>query len=57
MFTSLSLENRKNFRKIDSPIDQRVFLVGPNASGKSNWLDVFRFLNDIAKVGGGFKKL
>ncbi|WP_313996137.1 AAA family ATPase [uncultured Paenibacillus sp.] len=57
MFTSLSLENWKNFRKIDSPIDQRVFLVGPNASGKSNWLDVFRFLNDIAKVGGGFKKL
>jgi predicted ATPase len=33
-----------------------VFLVGPNASGKSNLLDVFRFLNDIASVGGGFQE-
>jgi predicted ATPase len=34
----------------------RVFLVGPNASGKSNFLDVFRFLRDIAKPGGGLQK-
>ena len=33
-----------------------MFLVGPNASGKSNLLDVFRFLRDIAKPGGGFQK-
>lgn len=31
-----------------------MFLVGPNASGKSNLLDVFRFLRDLASVGGGF---
>jgi hypothetical protein len=32
-----------------------VFLVGPNASGKSNVLDAFRFLRDIADPqGGGF---
>jgi predicted ATPase len=30
-------------------------MVGPNASGKSNFLDVFRFLRDIAKPGGGFQ--
>jgi predicted ATPase len=36
-------------------LGQRVFLVGPNASGKSNLLDVFRFLQDIADVGGGFQ--
>jgi len=34
---------------------QRVFLTGPNASGKSNLLDVFRFLRDIAKPGGGLQ--
>jgi predicted ATPase len=33
-----------------------MFLVGPNASGKSNLLDVFRFLRDIAKPGGGFER-
>jgi len=33
-----------------------MFLVGPNASGKSNLLDAFRFLRDIAKPGGGLQK-
>jgi len=30
-----------------------MFVIGPNASGKSNLLDVFRFLRDIAKGQGG----
>jgi predicted ATPase len=29
--------------------------VGPNAAGKSNLLDVFRFLRDVCSVGGGFQ--
>jgi predicted ATPase len=33
-----------------------MFIIGPNASGKSNLLDVFRFLRDISKPGGGFQK-
>ena len=28
---------------------RHVFLVEPNASGKSNFLDALRFLRDIAK--------
>jgi len=32
-----------------------MFIVGPNASGKSNFLDVFRFFYDIVKPGGGLK--
>lgn len=32
-----------------------MFLVGPNAAGKSNLIDVFRFLADIVTVGGGFE--
>lgn len=34
-----------------------MFIVGPNASGKSNFLDVFRFLRDVAEPeGGGLQK-
>lgn len=32
-----------------------MILVGPNASGKSNFLDSIRFLHDIVAVGGGFQ--
>jgi predicted ATPase len=32
-----------------------MFLAGPNASGKSNLLDVFRFFRDIVKAGGGLQ--
>ena len=50
------LKNWKNFKDVDIPVTERVFVVGPNASGKSNFLDVFRFLRDIAKPGGGLQK-
>jgi predicted ATPase len=53
--THLHLENWRNFLRVDAPIQRRVFLVGPNASGKSNLLDAFRFLHDIVSVGGGFR--
>lgn len=52
--TSVHLENWRNFAVVDVELQRRVFLVGPNASGKSNFLDVFRFLHDIVSVGGGF---
>ena len=55
-FTKIQLENWRNFIQIDVDLQQRVFLVGPNASGKSNFLDVFRFLQDIVSVGGGFQE-
>lgn len=54
-FCKLSLANWKNFAQIEVELQQRVFLVGPNASGKSNFLDAFRFLRDIASPGGGFQ--
>lgn len=55
-FTHLHLENWRNFTRVDTDLQGRVFLVGPNASGKSNFLDAFRFLRDIAAVGGGFQE-
>ena len=50
------LKNWRNFREANVTLGNRAFLVGPNASGKSNFLDVFRFLRDIAKPGGGLQK-
>ena len=55
-FTHVRLENWRNFSHVDVALQRRVFLVGPNASGKSNLLDVFRFLHDIVSVGGGFRE-
>ncbi len=53
----LVAKNWRNFRQIDVPLRERQFIIGPNASGKSNLLDIFRFLRDIVKVdGGGFQK-
>jgi predicted ATPase len=52
-FTHISLKNWKNFKQVDVPLAQRVFVVGPNASGKSNLLLALRFLREIALEGGG----
>lgn len=53
----LIAKNWRNFRQINVPLRERQFIVGPNASGKSNLLDIFRFLRDIVKMdGGGFQK-
>jgi predicted ATPase len=55
-FTNISLSNWRNFAKAEIALQQRVFLVGANASGKSNFLDAFRFLRDIVAIGGGFQE-
>lgn len=54
-FSHIHLENWRNFVQIRTGLQRRVFLVGPNASGKSNFLDAFRFLHDIVSVGGGLE--
>lgn len=51
-FTSLRITNWRNFRSAEVPLQPRTFIVGPNASGKSNLLDAFRFLKEIAERGG-----
>ncbi len=53
----IELKNWRNFRSAKVAIEADViYLVGPNASGKSNFLDALRFLRDIAKpIGGGLQ--
>lgn len=52
-FTRLRLRNWRNFTAVDVALSKRMFVVGPNAIGKSNLLDVFRFLRHLTLEGGG----
>jgi predicted ATPase len=52
----IRLKNWRNFKNAEVKLRDRMFLAGPNACGKSNFLDVFRFLRDIVKKGGGLEE-
>lgn len=57
LITRLKLKNWRNFRDVEVKLGPRGYLIGANASGKSNFLDVFRFLRTIAQSeGGGLQK-
>ena len=51
IITQIKLENWKNFAKVNANCGKRMFLIGPNASGKSNFLDALLFLRDVALHG------
>lgn len=57
LVTHLVLKNWRNFRSIEIDFHDTTYILGANASGKSNLLDVFRFLRDVSKMqGGGLQK-
>lgn len=43
----------RSLRYIEQDLDAFHVLVGPNASGKSTFLDVLAFLGDVVKAGAG----
>lgn len=51
--THVTAHNWRNFKNLDVAVADRLLIVGPNAAGKSNLLDLFRFLGDISRKGGG----
>ena len=51
----IKLYNWKNFHDCKVVLSERCFIVGANATGKSNFLDVIRFMRDIVKQGGGLQ--
>jgi len=53
--SQLRLRNWRNFQTVDVALRDRTFIVGPNASGKSNLLDAIRFLRDLVRDGGGLQ--
>jgi predicted ATPase len=53
----VKLKNWRNFQHVDVTLADTTYVIGPNAAGKSNFLDVFRFLRDVCKrEGGGLQK-
>ncbi len=57
IISRIKLKNWRNFLKAEAALGDVTYIVGANATGKSNFLDVFRFLRDIAKSeGGGLQK-
>jgi predicted ATPase len=50
---SLTVKNWMNFQELENvPLHARNYVIGANAVGKSNFLDVFRFLRDVAAPAG-----
>ncbi|MGP8289685.1 AAA family ATPase [Vreelandella zhanjiangensis] len=49
MLTSIKLTNFKSYRQAELDLAPLTFLIGPNASGKSNALEGIRLLNWLAK--------
>ncbi|MDW8120811.1 MAG: AAA family ATPase [Armatimonadota bacterium] len=47
----LRIKNFKTFRSLDLSLDRLNVLIGANASGKSNLVQVFKFLSDISEQG------
>jgi len=46
--TQVTLKNFKSYRNANLPIAPLTFLIGANASGKSNAIEVLRFVHGIA---------
>ena len=49
MLSSVCLKNFKSFREATMKLSPLTFLIGPNASGKSNALEALRFLSLLAR--------
>lgn len=48
---SLSVKNFKSFKEINVELNDFNVVIGANASGKSNFVQVFKFLRDIMNLG------
>ena len=49
--THIAITNWRNFAHIEFDLSSRLFVVGPNSSGKTNLLAALRFLSDVVRLG------
>ena len=51
MIKKIKVKNFKSFTDLELSLGKVNILIGANASGKSNFVQIFRFLRDIAEYG------
>jgi len=51
MIKRIEAKNYRSIKYIDQSLDNIHVLVGPNASGKTTFMDIVSFLSDIVKLG------
>ena len=51
MITKLKVSNFKTFDNLEIDLSKLNVIIGANASGKSNFIEIFRFLRDIVNHG------
>jgi predicted ATPase len=51
LIKKIEVENFRSFKKLSINPNQFNVLIGPNASGKTNFLQIFRFARDIVNLG------
>ena len=47
----IKAENFKSYKKVDVKLNNLNFIIGGNASGKSNYVNILKFFNDIIYYG------
>ncbi|MBA2860856.1 AAA family ATPase [Methanococcus maripaludis] len=65
MIKKIKVSNFKSFGEEEITFDNFNVIVGPNSAGKSNFVEIFKFLTDVSKYGlenavsmqGGFELL
>ncbi len=57
MIRRLRVRNFKSLKDVSADLGRLNVLVGPNMSGKSNFIDVFRFLSNMVAPSGGMTGL
>lgn len=55
-FTRVLLRNWRSFARGYAELGRRVFVAGPASAGKSNFLDAFRFLGELAAASIGLQE-
>jgi predicted ATPase len=51
MLTEIKISNFKSFNDVTINLNDFNVLIGANGSGKSNFINIFKFLNDIVNKG------
>lgn len=49
--TNIKVENFKSYRKMNIELNDLNYIIGGNAAGKSNFVNILKFVNDIVEYG------